>query len=402
MARLAGSARLLRAINSSATLAHLLQHGRLTRADLRELTGLSKPTSSEMLRLLTDAGLAMVAGRTSGGLGPTAEIYAPNPEAGYAAAVSVRDPTGDSPGDGRGSGRPSLAAAVCDLAGALRSRVESDVDFASTQPADAVVEILHDAGRRAGITADRIRQVQIAVAGSYDPRSETIRHVDVPGWDRPGLIGEIRRQLQAAVAIDNDVNLAAVAERDRGVASAADGFALVWLDHGIGLAIDLGGTLLRGARGSAGEIGYLPLPAPNGGHDLQDLVGGPAVVALARQHGLRAQTAPEAVAGAVAADPTGPAAQFLTELAARIAYVLGAVVAVLDPPLVVLAGAVAQAGGIRLREAVATATRAVVPLEAEIAVTAVTDDAVLFGALDAGLAALRESLITSLAQPNPA
>src|SRR5262245_53882557 len=164
MARLAGSARLLRAINSSATLAHLLQHGRLTRADLRELTGLSKPTSSEMLRLLTDAGLAMVAGRTSGGPGPTAEVYAPNPDAGYATAVSVRDPTGDSPGDGRSSARPSLAAAVCDLAGTLRSRVEAEVDFATTQPADAVVAILADAGRRAGISMDRIGQVQIAVA----------------------------------------------------------------------------------------------------------------------------------------------------------------------------------------------------------------------------------------------
>jgi predicted NBD/HSP70 family sugar kinase len=399
MARLAGSARLLRAINSSATLAHLLHHGRLTRADLRELTGLSKPTSSEMLRLLTEAGLAMVAGRTSGGPGPTAEIYAPNPDAAYAAAVSVRDPTSDSPGDGRAAGRPSLAAAVSDLAGTLRSRVEADIDFATTRPVDAVVEILDDAGRRAGIAVDRIEQVQIAVAGSYDPRTETIRHVDVPGWDRPGLIGQVRERLQTAVAIDNDVNLAAVAERGRGAASAADGFALVWLDHGIGLAIDLAGALLRGGRGSAGEIGYLPVPA---GGDLQDLVGGPAVVALARRHGLTAQTASEAVGGAVAADPTGAAEAFLTELAQRIAYVLGAVVAVLDPQLVVLAGAVAQAGGARLRDAVATATHAMLPLEAEIAVTAVTDDAVLLGALDAGLAALHDSLITSLAQPTSA
>src|SRR5256885_8673305 len=58
MARLAGSAKLLRAMNESAALGHLLDSGALTRNDLRELTGLSKPTTSEVLRRLTQAGPA--------------------------------------------------------------------------------------------------------------------------------------------------------------------------------------------------------------------------------------------------------------------------------------------------------------------------------------------------------
>src|SRR5262245_54395964 len=116
MGRPAGSAKLLRAINSSAALSHLLDRGRLTRSDLRELTGLSKPTSSEMLRLLADAGLAMVAGRTSGGPGPTAEIYTPNPDAAYVVALSVREP-GDP-------GRAAIAGVMADLTGTLRARIE--------------------------------------------------------------------------------------------------------------------------------------------------------------------------------------------------------------------------------------------------------------------------------------
>src|SRR4029079_810211 len=74
--RLAGSSKLLRAMNESATLEHLLDRGSLTRGDLRELTGLSKPTTSDVLRRLTDAGLAHVVGHTRGGPGPNAEIYA--------------------------------------------------------------------------------------------------------------------------------------------------------------------------------------------------------------------------------------------------------------------------------------------------------------------------------------
>src|SRR5437588_54070 len=180
MARLAGSAKLLRAMNESAALGHLLDNGALTRNDLRELTGLSKPTTSEVLRRLTEAGLAVATGHTTGGPGPNAEIYAANPEAAYAVAVSVRESTG--------TGRPALGMPV---------------------------------------------------------------------------------------GVDNDVNLAAVAERRRGVAGGADSFALLWFGEGVGLAIDLGGTLLRGASGGAGEIGYVPLGmsrSPNLRPDLHDIV----------------------------------------------------------------------------------------------------------------------------------
>src|SRR5881275_2282375 len=121
MARLAGSAKLLRAMNESAALGHLLDKGALTRNDLRELTGLSKPTTSEVLRRLTEAGLAIVAGHTSGGPGPNAEIYTANPDAAYAVAVSVRQPTGTP--------APALALAITDLTGKTRVRTELSVDF---------------------------------------------------------------------------------------------------------------------------------------------------------------------------------------------------------------------------------------------------------------------------------
>ena len=59
----------------------------------------------------------------------------------------------------------------------------------------------------------RLDHVQLGVPGSYDERAEAIRYVDVPGWSRPGLIGEIRARLRTEVSVDNDANLAAVAER---------------------------------------------------------------------------------------------------------------------------------------------------------------------------------------------
>src|SRR5256714_2023227 len=123
MARLAGSAKLLRAMNESAALGHLLDKGALTRNDLRELTGLSKPTTSEVLRRLTEAGLPIVTGHTTGGPGPNPQIYAAHPQAALALAVSVRDrgPHGPRPA--------AVAVAIRGLTGATRARAQVAADL---------------------------------------------------------------------------------------------------------------------------------------------------------------------------------------------------------------------------------------------------------------------------------
>jgi predicted NBD/HSP70 family sugar kinase len=388
MERPAGSAKLLRGLNTSAVLSHLLNRGPMTRADIRELTGLSKPTTGDVLRSLVTADLAVVTGHTSGGPGPNAEIYATNPDGAFAAALSVRET----------DARPEISLAIVDLVGTIRTRTQISVDLATDDPAATLANALMELCKESDIPLERVRHTHIAVPGSYDHTTDTIRHVDVPGLDRPGLVTSMRRTLGAPVAVDNDVNLAAIAERRRGVASGAETFALLWLDHGLGLAIDLGGSLLRGARGGAGEIGYMPLGLPAHrtlryeNNDLDGILAGPAVLTLAAEHGVVATNPHDAVRSGGAA--------FIADLAQRVAVGVAAVVAVLDPDLVVLAGTVAQAGGARLRDAVAIAIRTASPLEAQIATTAVTDDAVLLGAVDAGLGAVREDLIRAVQDSN--
>jgi predicted NBD/HSP70 family sugar kinase len=386
--QVAGSSRLLRAINETAALGHLLERGPLTRGELRELTGLAKPTTSDVLRRLQEAGLAKVVGRTSGGPGPNAEVYAVNPDAAYMAAISVR------------ARDLSLATAVCDLTGTVRARRETRLDDTG-DPVQAVAEAVQAACRQARVPVRSLDHVQLGVPGAYDERAEQIRYTDLPGWSRPGLIGELRARLRTEVSVDNDANLAAVAERGRGVAADADSFALLWLgEEGLGLAIDLGGTLLRGGRGGAGEIGYMPVGLPAqpevGGpavvHDFHDLVSGTAVRDLAAKHGLTAQTGHEAVALAVG-DPGEDARAFFDALAVRVAVGLAAVIAVVDPPLIVLAGDVGQAAGEPLAEAAMAALRRLSVLQTTVAATGITDDAVLLGALDSALATVRAGLL---------
>ncbi len=383
MTRLAGSSKLLRAMNESATLALLLERGTLTRAELRELTGLSKPTTSDVLRTLTGVGFATVIGHTSGGPGPNAEIYAINPSAAHVVALSVRDVL-ETP-------HPAVGAALGDLTGNILSRAEYGLE--PGDPITTVNTAVADLCRRAKLDRGAVTHLQLAVPGSYDAASDTIRHIDVTGWNRPGLVGDLATRLDLTVCAENDVNLAAIAERHRGVAAGSAGFALLWFGAGLGCAIDLGTTLLRGVSGGAGELGYVPVGQT--GKDLQDLVGGPAVLALAAEHGFAA-SAPEAAVADAVSHVDGRAGAFLRDLAERIAVALASVSAIVDPPLIVLAGEVAQAGGGVLRDLVAEAFHRTTPLRTPIEVTALKDDAVLLGALDAGLRAVSDSLIDSL------
>jgi predicted NBD/HSP70 family sugar kinase len=73
------------------------------------------------------------------------------------------------------------------------------------------------------------------------------------------VLERIRAAVGVQVIAENDVNLAAMAERARGSAGDTDGFAFLWLSDGLGLAIDLNGELYRRATGKADEIGYMPV-----------------------------------------------------------------------------------------------------------------------------------------------
>lgn len=367
---MSGSARVLKAINDVAVLRHLMERGPLSRVALGELTGLAKPTTSQVVKRLAADGLVRSSGHSSGRPGPNAELYAIEPEAAFAAAVSVR--------------AGSLLASVCDVTGALRGTAEVT---GLGDPAADVAEVVKAAARRGRVAVAKLRAVQVAVPGAYDPAADAVRLVDVPGWDLPAVSETLGKRLRTPVVVDNDVNLAAVAERARGVAGSVDSFALLWLgEDGLGLAVDLAGRLVRGARGGAGEIGYLPVTPDD---DFHGLVSGAALRDLARKHGITARTGTEAVAEVFAADGHE---EFRRTLALRVARGVAAVIAVVEPPVVVLAGEVGRAGGEPLCREVRLALERLSVLVADVVPSAVDGDSVLTGAVEAA----RERIWTTI------
>jgi predicted NBD/HSP70 family sugar kinase len=386
-----GTPSLLRAINDRAALEVLLERGPLTRPEIGALTGLSKPTASQLLNRLRDAGLVVADGIREGGPGRTAELYRINAAAAHVAALEVR--------------RAQIRACVADLTGTVTGRFElptpgSSGGDAIARARTAVEGALADAG------LDRVDRVVIGVPGALDPRTERLGYAShLPGWHIPDLLSRLREGLGAPVAVENDVNLVAMAELAHGQATGTGDFVLLWVSAGIGMAIVLGGALVRGATGGAGEVGYMPVAsaplirepgrANTGG--LQAVAGAPAVIRLLREHGFRGGRADQIVRRAREAYEAddGRARAAFGELATRLASGLAAIVSVLDPELIVLAGEVPLAGGEPLRALVERELHTMTIPHPPLRLSSVAGNPVLAGALHLALGETREELFSS-------
>ncbi|MFH8343932.1 ROK family transcriptional regulator [Streptomyces sp. NPDC018045] len=374
-------------MNDRAALDLLVAQGPLTRTQIGELTGLSKPTASQLLTRLEAAGLVRATGNVTGRPGPNAQLYEVDPDAAYVAALAV-----DQGG---------ITAAVADVTGQVlgAERVGTDAveEAAPRRTAQLVASAVEGALAKAGLARERLHGAVIGTPGALDPRTGVLRYAPhLPGWQSRTLREELAGVLGVPIVIENDVNLAAVAEQHDGAAQDFDDFVLVWVDEGVGAAIVLGGQVLRGATGGAGEIGYMPLPdaplardgdrsaaRPDAGGGFQRLVGSPSVVELAREYGVPdARTVGEALAD------SGVRA----EVARRLATGLAAVVAVVDPRLVVLSGEVAQAGGESLRELVEGEFTGLALPRPELRLSNIEGNPILIGALRTALAEARDTV----------
>lgn len=388
-----GTPSLLRAINDRAALELLLARGPLSRAELGRLTGLSKPTASQLLARLEAARLVVPTGTTAGRPGPGATLYEINAGAAHVAGLDVTP--------------ARIRVAVADITGrTVAVHRLATPGRRGGRIVERVAEALEPALDDAELTRADLHRVVIGTPGALDPGTGRLRYAPhLPGWHSPRLLAELAEGLGVPVDVENDVNLAAVAEQRVGQAQGVDDFVLLWADEGIGAAVVIGGRLHRGHTGGAGEVGYMPMPGSplvrnvrrenSGG--FQELAGAPAVRALAREHRITAHSARDAVSAARRladrGDATGTA--FLGTLAQRLATGLAAIVAVVDPELVVLSGDIPTAGGEPLRALVADGLTGLAVPRPRLVISAVTGSPVVTGALRTALATVREQVFTT-------
>ena len=398
-----GTPSLLRELNDRAALELLLDGRSLTRSQLSELTGVSKVTVAQMLARLEERGLVAAVGEQNVGRGPNAALYSVVPSSAYVAALYME--------------HGLVNTAVADVTGRVIAQAHEDTN-GDGEPVELVRSAVDRACQRAGVPVSMLSAFVIGSPGIVDPvTGDPQLASNLPAW-HAGVLAGLRGALHKNVLIENDVNLAAMAEHAAGAAAGADDFVLMWIGTGIGLATMLGGRLHRGVTGAAGEIGWLPVPGapvtadvhfPAGG-GLQWLAGAAAVRALAAEFGFGAASSTEpspaesvsaAVAAAGSAADAGDAAdragRFLDELARRVALGAVAVCTVIDPGLVVLGGEIGLAGGTALADRVAAEVARISPVRPRVVPTAVASEPVLRGALLTAVQQARADLLASVA-----
>ncbi|MEV7379541.1 ROK family transcriptional regulator [Streptomyces lydicus] len=389
-----------RLINDRLALQLLQSDGPLTAGQLKAMTGLSRPTVADLVERLQQAGLIAVVGESGAQRrGPNARLYGIVADRAHLVGLDLR--------------AHSVTVAVADLLGRVRAERTAPVspdDAPDTAVATALAAV-DTALAAAG--ADRPHTVAVGAPGLVDPATGRLGGTDwIPTW-HAAVVAELRARTAVPVLLENEVNLAALAEQREGAARDHDTFVLLWLGHGTGAAVVLDGTLRRGASGGAGEIGFLPVPGTgalpsatgcDGG--FHSLAGSAAIAALAAEHGIEpppgaapgegaladAPPAEALLRAALAAEDTGAA--FLDALAARIALGAAAVCAVLDPGCVVLGGETGRAGGEALAGRVADRLARLSPLRTAVRAGTVGGRAVLRGAVLAARDAAQNELFT--------
>jgi predicted NBD/HSP70 family sugar kinase len=379
-------------MNEQVLLEHIRFDGPLSRADLARTSGLSKPTVSLALANIERAGLIRAAGLRTGVPGPAAILYEVRPDCGFVMGFDV--------------GREFVRGAITDLAGT--SRAKHSAPAAATDPKGRVDELVALSAAllaAAGLTVGDITQTVIGSPGVYDAERDAIAlTASLPGWGSAAMLADLRAAFGASLMVENDINLAALAERAHGHGRDVDSFAFVSIGTGLGMGLVINGKLHRGSHGTAGEIGYLPFSEGHGGDDEDARERGSfeaastaaAVVRAAQRAGVPDATSARRVFAA-AADGDAAAAAVVAEEALLVAKAVCAVITVVDPELIVLGGGIGQAPG--FLDAVARELKTLSPVVPQVKMSALGADAVVDGCLAAGVDRAWALLTASVTPP---
>jgi predicted NBD/HSP70 family sugar kinase len=353
----------------------------ISRAEISRATGISKPTVSAVLEDLLQIGLVVETADASRGFTYGAVFFKPRPEAAHAVAFDV--------------GARHLRAALVGLDGTEAVRRDAEVDGLDADGmVGASVRLARELAEAAGVKPESVKHAVVGVPGVVDQRDGRVwEAANVPGMQGYAAREKFSEALLIPVTVENDINLAAHGEYARGSGGSADSFLFLSIGTGVGAGLVLGGNLLRGFKGAAGELdsAFEPvfIEGPDGLEPEVPTSMDPCAMAILQYAADKLpgeqDLAMERVFELARAEDAG-ALDVVREEARRIANYVAVAAAVVDVELVVLGGGIGLNGDLLLAP-VAERLAARLPYPPRLETSALGSGAVL-----AGAAALAASL----------
>lgn len=320
------------------TIVELLRAvGMLSRQQIGDRTGLSPATVNRLTAALLAENVIAVAGRSPSSGGRPSVLLRYAGEGRLVASVQVQ--------------AHQVQGALIDLDGRVAFRRTTAMGTAppegdptaETWQLTAVAEVVDALMATAGGLAVPCVAVAVAVPGAVQVPDGFVAPMPHVGWSSMRLGEHLRDRYLLPVVVENDANCLAFGEAQRGVGGPS--LVAVLVDEGVGAGIIANGQLHRGARGEAGEIGFLLVERSSLGgtnEDRGDLESRVSPAVLARQLEERGLPLPDT--GTVTAQYVLELARLelrgASDIAAQvldfIALGVAALIVVMDPEVVVV------------------------------------------------------------------
>ena len=332
----------------------LRERGTLSRADIARATGMSRSTISALIGDLVADDIVMELGTKLPPVGGRAGRPA--------AAVMLNPATGEAVGVD--FGHRHVHVIIADVAHEVRIAKSAELPprYEPQRGLDTAADLVQSAMDEIGTRRSRILGVGVGLPCAVDRRTglPTVRRYSP--WSGVPVAAELGARLRLPVLVDNDAGLGALAERQWGAGRAYEDLVYLKLHAGVGAAFISNGRPVRGAAGTAGEIGHLvmdpggPLCRCGNRGCLESYIGLPAVL-RGLEHGYGDRVSLRNIITMAWQGDRG-CQRALAEAGAMAGRVTGMLCRLLDPRCVIVGGALAAAGELLLgplREAVAAA-----------------------------------------------
>lgn len=372
--------RAMKRMNKRLILATIREKQPISRADIAEITLLSRTTVSQLIDELLEEGVVKETGTgvspTQGGRRPV--LLSIVEDAAFVCGIDI--------------GGSQITTVICNLSGRILCK---EVIPTCSDLLSLFQRVEHFLGR-APIPTDRLIGFGVGTPGITRFEDGMVLSAPSLGWTDLPLKAEMERRFHLPVYVENDVNVAALGECWRGAGEGKQHVVMITIGTGIGCGLILNGELYRGCHWASGEFGFMVTdsqaidhwndPVVTGFGYLESRAGCPAIL---RQYQRRVRN-PAITDAKVVFDRwrrgDEVAGQVIQEAKRHVAAGIINTVALVDPEVVILGGRLMNSRDLFLPQIVKSVKR-LAPIQTEIRVSQLGADA---GALGAGALVLRE------------